>query len=434
MTQAVPFTRLFPLFLIRLGSCCVLALGCAFASPAFAAEMCKTPDGFFLAAAKQQPEKPDDKGNGGDKNGRGMGGTGIFAETGGKGIGGTGIRFAEGGKGIGGTGINFHGSIIVKGRITGFGSICVNGLEVHYSKATPVSSAAGALTTDNLRIGEVVSILATPQQNGLQAQHISLDHILSGKVDSVNVQKGTAEIGGKTVMIGHKNLPLLPGDRVYVSGFKNTGGKIIATMIEKSARPLTPPTPPSSPPEKARHIALQGYITTEDSGQRIRVGDTVISIAQNTSVLGGKLDDINPNSRVLVFGDITSERHVTAEMIVIEHKEIETEISTVERETGNAHSREERSDKEPTEEIEKEREIEHQETEGIEAETSEIESPETEAPEVEAPESETPEMEAPEMEVPEIEAPEIETPEIEVPEVETPEVEPPEIELPETGG
>lgn len=414
-----------------LAACSMLALGCTIASsPASAADMCKTPDGFFLAAAKQ-PAKPADKGNDDEQDGRGMGGTGILAlgDGNGKGIGGTGIRFAEGGKGMGGTGISFDGSVIVKGRITGFGSICVNGLEVQYSKTTPVTSAGAALTTDSLRIGNIVSVLAVPHQGEFQAQKISLDHILSGKVDSVDAQKGLAGIDGQTVLIGKGNPPIKPGDTVLVSGFKDAGGRIVASMIEKTDRPASPENAGFG--EKAQHAAMQGYITAGVSDRQFRMGDTIVSIAKDAAIVGGKLEDVGANSRVLVFGDMPSGRHIEAEMIVIEHKEIETEISVIERETESAHTREDRSGEQEAEEAEQDDADTSETPEADETET-ETETPEAEAPESESPEVEAPETEAPEVEAPEMEAPEVEAPEIEAPEVETPEVEPPEVELPES--
>src|SRR5213075_3081748 len=57
----------------------------------------------------------------------GTGGTGVAPG----GVGGTGIGSESDNGGIGGTGI--------VGTITGFASICVNGLEVHFSNDVPVS-------------------------------------------------------------------------------------------------------------------------------------------------------------------------------------------------------------------------------------------------------------------------------------------------------
>src|SRR5690349_21550179 len=65
----------------------------------------------------------------------GIGGTGAVAG----GVGGTGIGSESDNGGIGGTGI--------VGTITGFASICVNGLEVHFNNDVPVSENGIATTS-----------------------------------------------------------------------------------------------------------------------------------------------------------------------------------------------------------------------------------------------------------------------------------------------
>jgi hypothetical protein len=99
----------------------------------------------------------------------GIGGTGARAEGG---IGGTGAR-AEGG--IGGTGARADGGVGgtgIVGTITGFASVCVNGLEVHYDANTPVTVDGRAAPAGELAIGQVVSAEAEVTQSGLRARGI----------------------------------------------------------------------------------------------------------------------------------------------------------------------------------------------------------------------------------------------------------------------
>ena len=84
---------------------------------------------------------------------RGIGGTGAVAAAQDRGIGGTGaVAEADNGKtggqdrGIGGTGI--------VGVVTGFASICVNGLEVLYDDSLPVALEDGWARPDALRVGQ----------------------------------------------------------------------------------------------------------------------------------------------------------------------------------------------------------------------------------------------------------------------------------------
>ena len=78
----------------------------------------------------------------------GIGGTGDVALK--PGIGGTGIDNG----GIGGTGI--------VGVITGFASICVNGVEVHYDESMPVNDNGQTVKTGVLALGQVVVVKAKP--------------------------------------------------------------------------------------------------------------------------------------------------------------------------------------------------------------------------------------------------------------------------------
>ncbi|MBW2294753.1 MAG: hypothetical protein JRG94_20940 [Deltaproteobacteria bacterium] len=83
---------------------------------------------------------------GGDESG--LGGTGLRGSEE-SGIGGTGYSGGDGDEeesGIGGTG--------VFGTITAFGSICVNGLRIHYDDETPITLDGKASTTGALAIGQ----------------------------------------------------------------------------------------------------------------------------------------------------------------------------------------------------------------------------------------------------------------------------------------
>lgn len=102
--------------------CFCLLIGMAAVSPIAAANPC---DGGGIGGTGIRS----------DRSIGGIGGTGIAPN---RGIGGTGIKPESGG--IGGTGIqaNGIGGTGIVGVITGFGSICVNNLEVNYFSNTPV--------------------------------------------------------------------------------------------------------------------------------------------------------------------------------------------------------------------------------------------------------------------------------------------------------
>ncbi|UUZ77687.1 DUF5666 domain-containing protein [Polaromonas sp. P1(28)-13] len=76
-------------------------------------------------------------------------------------LGGTGI--SEGG--IGGTGI--------VGVITGFASICVNGVEVHFDAGTPVSDNGQPGSARQLAVGQVVAVRAAGAGAEVSARNIA---------------------------------------------------------------------------------------------------------------------------------------------------------------------------------------------------------------------------------------------------------------------
>lgn len=172
----------------------------------------------------------------------GIGGTG--APEGG--IGGTGNVVQDGG--IGGTGII--------GIITGFASICVNGVEIHYDINTPVTVDGRLSTARDLAPGQVVSVRASGAGPELTAQTIAVMHAAIGPVSSLNSWRGEMQVLGQTVQAGqsgdHNRFSnLKTGDWVQVSGHRLSNGTIAASRIE-----TTPPR------QEAR---LNGYVTQIDS-------------------------------------------------------------------------------------------------------------------------------------------------------------------------
>ena len=124
--------------------------------PAQAANGCAT------GASLVNPATIDPSGLGGTgvqayKAPGGIGGTGAVAAAG-VGLGGTGIE-KDGQSGMGGTGISAAapsgmGGTGIVGVITGFASICVNGVEVHFDDAIPVSDNGQAVTAQRLAVGQ----------------------------------------------------------------------------------------------------------------------------------------------------------------------------------------------------------------------------------------------------------------------------------------
>ena len=141
------------------------------------------------------------------------------------GIGGTGIG-KDGTGGIGGTGI--------VGVITGFASICVNGVEVHYDASTPVTADGRTAMARELAVGQVVAVRASGSGAQVAARNIAVIHAAVGPVSGVDTATGRLELLGQTVRADDPGdlSTLKTGDWVQVSGHRLSSGEVAASRIE----------------------------------------------------------------------------------------------------------------------------------------------------------------------------------------------------------
>ncbi|HEY9192584.1 MAG TPA: DUF5666 domain-containing protein, partial [Methyloversatilis sp.] len=145
----------------------------------------------------------------------------------------------------GGTGVHGEGlavlpaipgeSVGVVGVITGFASVCVNGLEVHIDEATPVSENGRAAHAGNLAVGQFVSIDARATAGGLRARDIAIVNLIEGPL-SVRPGGGLAVMGQPIELLENARVDdraaLTPGRMVKVSGMRAPDGQMRATRIE----------------------------------------------------------------------------------------------------------------------------------------------------------------------------------------------------------
>lgn len=150
------------------------------------------------------------------------------------------------GTGIGGTGVlaGTEGENLgLIGRITGFGSIFVNGVEVQYNQATKVSRAGSPAAVGDLALGQVVEVLARNEQGRVTGSNIRIRYEVAGPVDAIDEKSGTIEVLGQSVVIGAETvrgkgeagLPR-PGSVVRVSGFRAGNGLIFASRLERGKK------------------------------------------------------------------------------------------------------------------------------------------------------------------------------------------------------
>jgi hypothetical protein len=179
----------------------------------------------------------------------GMGGTGIDTDNGG--VGGTGAPLTKrpggiGGTGavaggVGGTGISDDnggiGGTGIVGTITGFASICVNGVEVHFNNNVPVSENGIVATSTQLAVGQVVAVEAFNSRRGLEAGRISILHVYEGPLTALPRASMPMRVMGQPVRLasGAQVAPgLRLGDPVRVSGLRDARGEVVASRIDRA--------------------------------------------------------------------------------------------------------------------------------------------------------------------------------------------------------
>ena len=156
------------------------------------------------------------------------------------GIGGTGA-VARGG--VGGTGISdAPGTVGVVGVITGFASVCVNGLEIHYEPGTLAEINGRPAATAQLALGQWVAVEALSADGRLAARNITMMRVLEGPVTRVDADTTTVFVMGQAVRVTGETVTaagpiadIAPGTTLQVSGFRNSRGEIVASRLDAGA-------------------------------------------------------------------------------------------------------------------------------------------------------------------------------------------------------
>jgi Domain of unknown function (DUF5666) len=197
--------------------------------------------------------------------GSGIGGTGApLANNERGGIGGTGIVagakpiFGDGG--IGGTGI--------VGIITGFASICVNGIEVNYDNSTPVWDNGKPSALSQLVVGQVVSVATTGDADQMTARGIGVIQAVVGPITAVNAATGELRVMGQRIQASADSLTgLNVGNWLRVSGHTLATGEVVATLLQAMPAP-------------ANGLAQVRSIARDLSGKSVKAGDTSVDLSK----------------------------------------------------------------------------------------------------------------------------------------------------------
>ena len=191
---------------------------------------------LVASPAQADPCRDPDRGMGGTglSDERGLGGTGLSDERGMGGTGRSGDPGDDDDHGMGGTGI--------VGTVTGFASVCVNGLRIRYDAGTPVDRAGSAIPASALRVGQTVSLSATGAAPDLRADRISLLAAVSGPVTAVDAGRGRIEVMDQPVAVSAQTRGELAahlasvavGDRIEVHGHRDHAGGVVATRLDRA--------------------------------------------------------------------------------------------------------------------------------------------------------------------------------------------------------
>lgn len=322
---------------------------CAATIAQAAAPACVDPGGIGGSGAPAREGGIGGTGAPAAANEGGFGGTGNMARSG---VGGTGAPAGEGG--FGGTGI--------VGTITGFASICVNGVEVHYEDTVPVTENGIGSATARLAVGQVVAVEAGTSERGLEARNISILNAYEGPLTALPDAASPLRVMGQAVRIAtdaRVDPGLRVGEPVRVSGMRGADGAVVATRIERapglreasaiggierqdSLQGL--PLAGSSPTEgrellvrgawtgkalqvtqahqdpvipfagRVRNALIEGFVL-DRLDKRVMIGAFAVELDDATAFAGGNVDELGTNRRVRVHGIFSGTREVKATRI-----------------------------------------------------------------------------------------------------------------------
>jgi hypothetical protein len=132
------------------------------------------------------------------------------------------------------------GPIAVVGVLTEFGSLCVNGLQIHYDERTPVTVNGRMAHPRDLALGQVLAVEARAAGGQLAAQNIAIVRVLEGPITRVNAAAGTVHVMDQAVRVTDETMgrvreqlaELKPGATVEVSGHRNARGEVVASRMD----------------------------------------------------------------------------------------------------------------------------------------------------------------------------------------------------------
>lgn len=140
-------------------------------------------------------------------------------------------------------------SVTSVGRITGFGSVIVNGVRYDTSGAEFVINGTAGSQTD-LAVGQVVVVQGTISDDGAtgSADTVTFDDLVEGPIESIDLAEQTMIVLGQRIItnldtvfeddISPSGLEgLSVGNTVEISGFRNSNGDVVASYVDLEDSP-----------------------------------------------------------------------------------------------------------------------------------------------------------------------------------------------------
>jgi Domain of unknown function (DUF5666) len=303
------------------------------------------------------------------------------------GIGGTGIRVAKNGNGgeggIGGTGMvagaknpvfgdGGMGGTGIVGVITGFASICVNGIEVNYDTTTPVWDNGKPSAISQLVVGQVVSVSVTEAGDQIRARGIGVIQAVVGPISVVNAATGELRVMGQRITAPRAELAALKvGNWLRVSGHRLVTGEVVSShlqvipvqanaqaQVRGSAREvagkfvkvgdilidlsaISAPVKLLNEQEiwvsgmwhgqvlrasdivvsptlqglgSVEKVVIEGYIHASGS-RSISLGSELLALSDRVQIVGGSRSELVTNRRVQISGRVGSDKRITVERV-----------------------------------------------------------------------------------------------------------------------
>lgn len=218
--------------------------------------------------------------------------------------------------GIEGSGSPVASAVTTTGRINGFGSIFIDGVEYDTSTAQIRIDDQPATEAD-LRVGHVVTLTGTLNADGKKgtATQVILTSDVRGDIASVDVDANSFVVLGQTVKVTADTLfdestqaqdlaELKSGTKVRVSGFTSATGEVLASRVDAA-------------PTAAVDVQVSGKIRNLDSAaMSFRVNNLVVDYRSAT--VSGSLAE---GSEVTVHGATASDGSLAAAQITVATEE-----------------------------------------------------------------------------------------------------------------